>query len=310
MDGRTGSGARPRRSRLAQAMALSLALAVDLVKAPFPEALGAPSDEAAAVGSFVLKPELMLASLYRRGIDLRDYWVSEKLDGVRAYWDGRRLISRGGHLIHAPDWFIAEFPRVPLDGELWMGRGQFERLSGTVRRLEPDPEAWRAVRYMAFDLPAMPAPFGVRLAELQRRLAESPSAVILLVEQSRVADEAALMERLDAVVAAGGEGLMLHRDGSLYRAGRSADLLKVKPQFDAEARVIAHIPGKGKYRGLLGALLVEDAEGRRFRLGTGFSDAERRSPPPIGSLVTYSYRDRTQAGLPRFASFLRVRIEE
>ena len=123
-------------------------------------------------------------------------------------------------------------------------------------------------------------------------------------------DHAALMERLDSIVRAGGEGLMLHRDGSDYRAGRSDDLLKVKPYLDAEARVVAQLPGKGKYAGMLGALLVEDKEGRRFRIGTGFSDAERRSPPPIGSLVTFKYQERTDKGIPRFASFLRLRVAD
>jgi len=252
-------------------------------------------------------PALTLANVYREGIDLSRYWVSEKLDGVRAYWDGRQLITRGGQAIAAPDWFTAGFPTIPLDGELWMGHGTFETLSGTVRRLEPDQEAWRAVSYRVFDLPAMDAPFGERLAALERLLADSPNPYIAPVEQFRVADHADLMARLETVIAAGGEGLMLHRDDALYRAGRSDDLIKVKPYLDAEARVIAHLPGKGKYEGLLGALLVEEPSGQRFRLGTGFSDAERRSPPPIGSLVTFKYHGRTRNGLPRFASFLRVR---
>jgi len=253
------------------------------------------------------KPDLMRAQIYTPGIDLSDYWVSEKLDGVRAYWDGQRLITRAGHVIAAPDWFTAGFPAVALDGELWLGRKGFEALSGTVRRLEPDADAWAKVRYMVFDLPASKDPFGRRLSALRALLAESPSPYLTLVEQSRVADHAALMARLAAVVRDGGEGLMLHRDSSLYRGVRSADLLKVKPYEDAEARVIGHLPGQGKYAGMLGALLLEDADGRRFRIGTGFSDAQRRAPPPLGSLVTYQFHGRTELGLPRFASFLRVR---
>jgi DNA ligase 1 len=310
MDGRNRLELRRPHPHLGPRIALSLLLGIGFTWMSPVQAAGVSSGELAPADASPAKPGLMLANVYREGVDLADYWVSEKLDGVRAYWDGERLISRGGHLIRAPGWFTAGFPRIPLDGELWMGRGRFERLSGTVRRQEPDSEAWREVRFMVLDLPAMAAPFDVRLAELRRLLAESPSAAIVQVEQTRVTDHAALMARLDALVAAGAEGLMLHRDSSLYRAGRSDDLLKVKPHFDAEARVIAHIPGKGKYEGMLGALLVEEAEGRRFRLGTGFSDAERRSPPPIGSLVTFTYRDRTEAGIPRFASFLRVREGE
>lgn len=256
------------------------------------------------------KPALMLANVYTEGVDLSAYWVSEKLDGVRAYWDGARLISRGGHPIQSPDWFTTGFPALPLDGELWMGRGTFERLSGTVRRLEPNPDDWRKVRFMVFDLPDLDAPFGQRLQRLQQVLADSANPSLVPVEQVRIVHHADLMARLNAVVQAGGEGLMLHRDGADYRAGRTDDLLKVKLYQDAEARVIEHLPGQGKYAGMLGALLVEDADGRRFRLGTSFTDAERRNPPPLGSLVTYQYRGHTDKGIPRFASFLRVRAPE
>jgi DNA ligase-1 len=251
-------------------------------------------------------PALMLAQVYEPGVDVSGYWVSEKLDGVRAYWDGTHLVSRGGHRIRAPAWFVAGFPAEPLDGELWMGRGRFEELSGTVRRLEPEEDAWREVRYLVFDLPTLPQPFGARLDRLGELVREANNPRLALVEQARVQDTAALMARLDAVVGSGGEGLMLHRGGSLYRAGRSPDLLKLKPYQDAEARVVGHIQGKGKYLGMLGALEVEDGEGRRFRIGTGFTDAERRAPPPLGSRVTFQYRGRTEDGIPRFASFLRV----
>lgn len=103
---------------------------------------------------------------------------------------------------------------------------------------------------------------------------------------------------------------MLHRADAAWQTGRSDVLLKMKPQHDTEAVVVAHVPGKGKYEGMLGALVVETPEGRRFRLGTGFSDAQRKAPPPVGSTVTYRYRDVTANGVPRFASFLRVRERE
>lgn len=186
-----------------------------------------------------------------------------------------------------------------------MGRGTFAHLSGTVRRLEPDEDAWRRVRYRVFDLPDHPGDFETRLNALRGLLATSPSPFLDLVEQTRVVDHDALMVVLERVVAAGGEGLMLHRRDSLYRIGRSADLLKVKPYLEADARVIAHLPGQGRHEGRLGALVVEEADGTRFRLGTGFSDAERDAPPPVGSVVNFKYHGRTTNGLPRFASFLR-----
>jgi DNA ligase-1 len=126
---------------------------------------------------------------------------------------------------------------------------------------------------------------------------------------TRATDAAQLRMRLQEITSAGGEGLMLHRGDSLYRAERSDDLLKFKSYQDAEARVIAHLPGKGKYAGMLGALLVQDAHGTQFRIGTGFTDEMRRHPPPLGSWVTYSFHDVTARGIPRFARFLRVRTQ-
>ena len=254
-------------------------------------------------------PSLLLANVYREGVDLDRYWVSEKLDGVRAYWDGERLLSRKGNPINAPPWFVEHYPRVPLDGELWMGRGAFERLSGAVRRQVPDDAQWRGIRFMVFDLPSSPGTFDRRLQRLREMFETIASPYLALVEQFRVADRAELMETLDRVVAGGGEGLMLHRGSSLYTAGRGDDLLKLKAHEDAEAVVVGHLPGKGRLTGMLGALLVETPAGLRFRLGTGFSDEERRNPPPLGATVTYKYYGRTRNGVPRFASFLRIRDE-
>ena len=252
-------------------------------------------------------PPVMLANVYQPDVDLADYWVSEKYDGVRAYWDGAALLTRGGNTIHPPDWFTAGWPQTPLDGELWVGRGQFEEASATVRDAEPDDAAWRKVHFMVFDLPASPGVFDARLAALQGVVGRLSLPWVVPVAQFKVADQAALNRKLQNVVAAGGEGLMLHRGGSLYRAERTDDLLKLKPYLDAEARVIGYLPGKGKYRGMMGALQVERPDGLRFRLGTGFTDEQRRHPPAIGSCVTYGYRSLTGKGVPRFARFIRVR---
>jgi len=252
-------------------------------------------------------PPLQLAKLYRSDLDLPAYWVSEKLDGVRARWDGARLISRQGNTFAAPAWFTAGFPEQPLDGELWIGRGRFEQVSGIVRRKQPRDADWRQVRLMVFDLPHSPLPFGRRLEQLRQLIAASASPHLQLIAQFRVDDQAALMRRLEQVVAAGGEGLMLHHGDALYRNGRADHLLKLKTHEDAEARVLAHLPGKGRLAGMLGALLVETGDGLRFRLGSGFSDAQRRDPPALGSIVTFKYHGLTRNGVPRFASFLRIR---
>jgi len=263
-----------------------------------------------AVSARAEPPAIPLANDYHPGVNLDDYWLSEKLDGVRAYWDGKQLWSRGGHVYQAPDWFVRQFPDHPLDGELWSGRGRFAELSGVVRKAEPVAREWQSVRFHVFDLPLRELPFAQRYQRLKNLVARSGSPYLVLVEQAPVASEQALMAELERVVAKGAEGLMLKRKAGLYLAGRSDDLLKVKPHSDDEATVISALPGKGKYTGMMGALEVELDNGRRFRIGTGFSDAERRNPPPPGSVITFRYRGMTASGLPRFASFLRVRDEE
>ncbi|RUR66141.1 DNA ligase [Variovorax guangxiensis] len=252
-------------------------------------------------------PPLMLAETYRRDMSLADYWVSEKYDGVRAFWDGRQLWTRGGERIVAPAWFTTPLPKQPLDGELWAGRGRFAHAVSTARNQTPNDIAWHEMRYMVFDLPAQPGDFTTRLAALRKLLPITDAPWVVPVPQERATTHEALQALLDKTVKMGGEGLMLHRGASLYKGERGNDLLKVKPYEDAEARVIEHLPGKGRHSTRLGALVVETPEGKRFRLGTGLTDAERENPPAIGTWVTYRYNGLTAKGLPRFARFMRVR---
>lgn len=249
----------------------------------------------------------MLAAVYRPGIALQDYWLSEKFDGLRAYWDGARLVTRGGETIAAPAWFTAGWPDEPLDGELWAGRGRFEEAMSTARQQTPDESAWRGLRFMVFDLPRHGGVFSERIPAYRRLVQRIDQAWVVAVPQERIRSHAELMARLDRVVRAGGEGLMLHRGDAPYSATRNGDLLKVKTHEDAEARVIGHLPGKGRHAGRLGALAVQTPEGLRFQLGSGFTDAQRAQPPAIGSWVTYRFRGHHASGLPRFASFVRVR---
>ena len=254
-------------------------------------------------------PTLLLAEKYNQDIDLADYWVSEKLDGVRAFWDGERLISRGGNIFAAPSWFTADFPSVPLDGELWVGRGQFEKTASIVSRHAPHDE-WRQVRYMVFDLPKGPGSFDERLHNLRAAVAASSSRFLAVVPQIKVPSHKALLERLDAVVANGGEGLMLHRGGSRYRSGRNTDLLKLKKFDDAEGVVIAHNPGRGRLQGMMGSVTVRTDQGIFVKIGSGFSDEERRHPPPIGAIITFRHQGFTTSGKPRFPVFWRIRSDE
>lgn len=254
-------------------------------------------------------PGVLLAAVYRGQADVAGYLVSEKLDGVRALWDGEILRFRSGKPIHAPRWFTDALPKQPLDGELWIGRGRFERVSGVVRREVPDDAAWREVRYMLFELPGAPGSFRERSAAIGGIVRQAGVPWLAEIEQFSVVDRSSLDARFRAVIRAGGEGLMLHRADAGYETGRSDVLLKMKPWLDAEAEVIGHQPGRGRHAGALGALRVRTPEGVEFWLGTGLSDAERHNPPPVGAAVTYRYRELTAGGRPRFASFLRLREE-
>lgn len=257
-----------------------------------------------------IAPEILLAQNYESGNTPAAYLVSEKLDGVRAIWDGKVLRFRSGNVIHAPAWFTAGFPAHSLDGELWIGHHRFDQVSAATRKLNPSDEEWRSITYQVYELPNGYGGFEERVKALRLTVDQAKVPWLQVVNQFNVADEKELQKTLEEYVGAGSEGLMLHRRDALWQTGRSDVLLKLKIFLDAEAKVIAYEPGKGKYEGMLGALLLEMPDGKRFKLGTGFSDAVRHSPPKIGSVITYQYRDLTPQGLPKFANFLRVREDE
>ena len=259
--------------------------------------------------SAATKPELLLAEVYRGNIDVQQYWVSEKLDGVRAYWDGKQLISRGGNVIAAPAWFVADFPPQQLDGELWLGRNKFADTLSIVSKTTPVDAEWQQIRYYIFELPDAAGSFTARIGAMQALLQQQNSPYLMLVPQFRITDKAALLAKLNELERSGAEGLMLHQQDALYKTGRSSDLLKLKTYQDSEAEVIGYRPGKGKYQGMLGALVVKTPDGKTFAIGSGLTDTLRQSPPAVGAVVTYRYNGLTKHGLPRFARFLRVRQE-
>jgi DNA ligase-1 len=268
----------------------------------------APVGDAHAASIRQTSPTVMLAQPYAPGaFQPALHWVSEKYDGVRGYWDGQRLLTRHGHPIRVPAWFTSGWPKRAMDGELWAGRGRFTAAASAVAAEVPDDAAWREMRFMVFDLPDEPSDFDHRLDEILPLVRTVGTPWIEAVVHGRVADEAELMKLMRRVISLNGEGLVLHRGDALYQRNRSDALLKLKPHDDAEARVVGHEPGQGKYAGQVGALLVELPDGRHLRLGSGLKDADRRRPPPIGATVTYRYRGFHDSGLPRFATFLRVR---
>jgi DNA ligase-1 len=264
-----------------------------------------PASKTATGAKSATAPPLLLAESWDTDRDLSGWWMSEKLDGVRAYWDGKQFFSRQGNVYHAPDWFLAGLPDVPLDGELWLDRKKFQRTVSIVRRQDKN-DLWKEIRFLVFDAPALDGSFENRLAFCNTHLQKYRPPYALAHAHDQCRDVEHLRAELARVETLGGEGLMLRQPGSLYAAGRSSTLLKVKTFHDAEAKVIGHEPGKGRHKGRLGALQVELPNGTRFGVGTGFSDSQRGSPPPVGSVITFRYQELSEGGVPRFPSFVRV----
>lgn len=254
-------------------------------------------------------PSVQLAQVYEAETadEISHYLVSEKYDGIRAIWTGEQLLTRNGHVIHAPDWFTRPLPKVWLDGELWTERQDFAGVSSIVRSQTADDAGWRTVRYMVFDMPAKGLTFAERYKNYTTLIDGLNLSHLKAVKQQRFTSNDALSQYLDTLVKNGAEGVMLHLATANHQAGRSSALLKLKPYFDDEAVVIGHLPGKGKYTNQLGALQVKNKQGIIFKIGSGFSDEERANPPAIGTIITYKYHGFTKHGLPRFASFLRIR---
>lgn len=250
-------------------------------------------------------PPLLLAQSWDQSRSLEGWWLSEKLDGVRAYWDGENFLSRQGNLYHAPDWFVESLPSEPLDGELWIDRKAFQRTVSVVRRQDKSKH-WEAVRFLVFDAPEHGGTFEERMSYLSEVFAQEHPHAEQLGHTQCESDEA-LKEELARIESLGGEGLMAREPGSHYAVGRSETLLKIKSFLDDEAIVLEHLPGKGRHKGRLGALFVQLSNGTKFSVGTGFTDAEREEPPEIGSVITFRYQELSDGGVPRFPTYLRLR---
>ena len=248
---------------------------------------------------------------YRDAPSITEYLVSEKYDGIRAIWKNGQLQTRNGNLIYAPKWFTETLPNVWLDGELWSKRQDFEFVASTVKKKVPIDTEWRKITYMVFDAPETNTRFSERVKTYTTLIEKLKLAHVKPVKQFSVNSNEALTALLEDYNQAGAEGLMLHKANALFADGRTDNLLKLKPYMDAEAVVIKHIPGKGKYQGMLGALAVRwiNASGKEviFKIGTGFKDRDRKMPPAIGATITFKYHGLTKKGIPRFASYMRPR---
>jgi len=258
-----------------------------------------------------IKPKIQHGITYQAVPDISLYYVSEKLDGVRGYWDGEKLLTRQGNLIHSPSWFTQHWPPFPIDGELWLERGKFQALLSCVSKHSAEENkstsCWQYVRFMMFDLPKHQGDFNERVNRMQHLLLQAPSPYLAMIKQIRLNEVSTLEKKLNKVIEQQGEGLMLHLASAHYQIGRNSALMKLKKHQDAEATVIGYTEGKGKYQNLLGAIEVKTIDGITFKIGSGFNDYQRAHPPKIGSVITFKYNGLTNAGIPRFARFWRIK---
>lgn len=252
------------------------------------------------------KPDLLLLTKDPGDVDVTGWYMSEKLDGVRAYWNGSELLSRQGKAFAAPGWFTESLPPFELDGELWTARGEFEAIASISSRKQPHA-GWKRITYNIFEVPHAAGDLDARLGRLRRYLRKHPDGPIRIIPQIPCRGREHLRAMLAEVEAKGGEGLVVRNPQPPYQGGRSTAALKVKSFDDMEGKVVGYRPGKGKYAGKTGALQVEIPGGIQFYIGSGLKDRDREQPPPLGSIVTFKHQGFTHRGVPRFASFLRVR---
>ena len=297
--------------------ALLLAAFLNLASAAQGENL---SSLAGADAAKKAKFELLKLSEYK-GQNVGGWLASEKLDGVRAYWDGRNLRSRNGKILAAPGGWSAHFPPFALDGELYTARGEFEKIQSIVMDKMPSATAWSEIKLYVFDVPEAGGGLLERLSELEKFIAKNPQAGqnLKIIKQVKVKDNAEFEAFAEAIIANGGEGAVVREPNASYERKRSKNALKYKKFKDAECEVTEVNAGTGKYAGLMGSVTCKAlgaagsntdeqiAGGVKFKIGSGFSDEERANPPKIGSIVTYKYQNLTAKGLPRFPVFLRIR---
>ena len=292
-------------------------------------ALAAQSENISGAGVDTAKKakfELLKLSEYK-GQNVGGWLASEKLDGVRAYWDGRNLLSRNGKILAAPGGWSTHFPPFALDGELYTARGEFEKIQSIVMDKTPSVTAWSEIKFYVFDVPEASSGLLERLEELENFILKNPQAGqnLKIIKQVKIKDNAEFEAFAEAVIAKGGEGAVAREPNAPYERKRSKNALKYKKFKDAECEVTDVNAGTGKYAGLMGSVtckslgvagsnsdeqndkLLQPASGVKFKIGSGFSDEERANPPKIGSIITYKYQNLTAKGLPRFPIFLRVR---
>ena len=252
------------------------------------------------------EPNLQKPQIYSAGQDVTGWVMSEKLDGIRGYWDGSKLVTRKGTALNPPPWFTKNFPPFELDGELYSKREEFEFIQSVVLDDQPG-KGWDKITYHIFEVPNQPGDFFQRLEKAKTWFAAHPNPSVKIIAQFPVTSMSDLDNFIKKMARLGAEGVIVKNPEKAYHTGRSPHILKIKKARDMEGKVIAINPGKGEYTGAMGSLTLRLENGIEFKLGTGFTDENRQHPPPIGSKVTFKYYGFTKKGIPKFASFLRVR---
>tara|TARA_B100000768_G_scaffold181342_1_gene203918 strand:+ start:799 stop:3018 length:2220 start_codon:yes stop_codon:yes gene_type:complete len=279
------------------------------------------------------------------------WWASEKWDGIRALWDGEKIISRGSGVgkpkvyTYIPEWFKNTLPPgIPLDGEIWIGRGLFQKTSrlstlkpGKSYTIEQIEKIWAGhsdppVLFKVFDIPNDTRPFEKRMSFLQTIVKDRKACWDLLeypdkktfplqfTEQVKIKSMEQLIKLYTKLTSEGAEGIMLRAPGSPYQTKRSKYMLKYKIKEDAECILREYIPGDGKYIGMLGSLkceLMKDGKPNKVftQIGTGLNDNQRENYNnsnssdfiPIGSIVSFSYMEMTNEGVPRHPVYRGIR---
>lgn len=251
-----------------------------------------------------------LANKYNKNKhNIEGWYMSEKLDGVRAWWFEGKLYSREGNIFYSPNYFTENFPHdITLDGELYMGKHTFQRCVSTVKRHKPTDD-WKELVFVVFDAPLIKKPFSDRLNCAKIEINNCNSSYIRVLEQVKCLGNNNLIDYHNNIDREGGEGVMLRNPHEFYNeyGKRTNNILKVKTMHDAEAKVLYYEMGKGKHTGRVGALVCEmiDDKKHKFKIGTGLIDRERDNPPSIGSVITYKYFELTKLGVPRFPVYFR-----
>jgi DNA ligase-1 len=249
---------------------------------------------------FADKPNLFLLERYQNDINTTGWYMSEKLDGVRAFWDGEKLISRSGKIFNPPHFFLKDFPKHKLDGELWTKRNDFSNILSIVSQDNPH-DGWKNITYNIFEVPESNGDLMQRLSNVKE------NKYIKKIKQIKIQNSSDLETFLKSVENKEGEGVVV-RDGSLdYYTGRTQNALKLKSYIDDECEVVGYNSGHGKYDGLVGSLSCRMDNMQVIKIGSGLSELQREFPPKIGAIITFKYYGLTSKGNPRFPIFLKER---